>query len=117
MEKDVINLTYEISDLIADSDFYQRLNVLKVEIQEDENLQALEKDFIACQEKIIALEEFGSETEKSEARKTLSKIKYQLDVDPLMIEYNQALKELNKVYEEINTKVFRKFVTHRSCKI
>ena len=117
MKKDIIELSYELSDLITNSDFYQDLITLEQKIASDQELQKLEKLFIAAQEALISVEENDDETLKSQARRRLSEVKFQLDVHPLMVEYNQALKSLNSIYDEINRQIFRKFVKQKSCKI
>lgn len=117
MKKDVIELCYELSDQITTSEVFLTLKKIETAIQNDEELTQYEQSFIVAQERLIAIDESGSEEEKSLARRTLSAAKYQLDVHPLVIAYNKQLKELNKIYDEINQKVFNKFRTQRTCKI
>jgi len=117
MKKDVIEICYELSDEISASKAFLRLKEIEKAIQSDSSLSILEQNFISAQEKLIALEYSLVETEQSEARRALSAAKYELDVHPLMIEYNSNLKQLNKIYDEINTKLFNRFRTHKSCKI
>lgn len=117
MKKDIIELTYELSDLIENSDVYRLKIELEKKIQEDHHLQALETLFIAAQEHLVSLEETEDISALKNARQRLSEIKYQLDIHPLIVEYNKAIKELNKVYDDINKEVFRKFVKQKSCKI
>jgi len=117
MKKDTIEISYELSDLIRQSDAYLTLQKLEQEIALDNNLLALEQAFIDAQEHLIMIDEHGSETEKSEARKALSKAKYDLDIHPLVISYNATLKQLNQIYDKVNERVFFKFRNHKSCKI
>lgn len=117
MEKDIIELTYELSDLISESEAYRQKSELEEKIILDLDLQALEKLFIAAQEHLVSLEDTTDEPTLKRARQKLSEIKYQLDVHPLMIEYNRVIKELNKIYDDINKEVFRKFVKQKTCKI
>ena len=117
MKKDVIEICYELSDEIKTSPVYLRLQNLEQQIKSDSLLLNLQADFVACQEALVRLDEYGREADKSEARKALSKAKYQLDVHPLMIEYNEQIKALNLIFDEINAKVFHRFKASRSCKI
>lgn len=117
MKNDVIELTYQLSDQIIASESYQRLKTLESKITNDPIMLALEQRFIAAQEHLIEIEESGTDEQKSEARKALSRAKYDLDVHPLTIEYNQALKGLNAIYSEINQKLFNKFKNQKSCKL
>lgn len=117
MKKDVIEICYELSDQIRKSDVFLSLKKIEKNIEDNQVLQELEKAFIIAQEHLIAVDEKGSEEEKSEARRLLSSAKYQLDIHPLVKAYNRQLKSLNQIYDEVNQKVFHKFRTHRSCKI
>lgn len=117
MKKDVIEICYELSDQIRKSDVFLSLKKIEKNIEDNQVLQKLEKAFIIAQEHLIAVDEKGSEEEKSEARRLLSSAKYQLDIHPLVMAYNRQLKALNQIYDEVNQKVFHKFRTHRSCKI
>lgn len=117
MKKDVIEICYELSDQIRQSDVFLSLKKIEKNIEDDQVLQELKKAFIIAQEHLIAVDEMGSEEEKSEARRLLSSAKYQLDIHPLVMAYNRQLKALNQIYDEVNQKVFHKFRTHRSCKI
>lgn len=117
MHKDVILLAYELNDAIKRSKAFQELRFVENEIQNDQALLALEKHFIEAQERLIFLEEKGTEEEKKVARNALSIAKYALDTHPLTIKYQQALKELNQIYGKINTSLFTKFRKQKSCKI
>ena len=117
MKKDVIELTYQLSDQIIASDCYQKLKKIEQEIANDETMTILEQRFISAQERLIEVEENGTDEQKSLARKALSSAKYDLDIHPLTLGYNQALKELNAIYSEINLKLFNKFKNQKSCKL
>lgn len=91
------------------------LNSLEKQIEKNEEVMVLSyKKDIALTAYEDAIRYFGENSKEAiEQRKLLADAKYNLDIHPLVKEYNLAYKEVRLLYEEINKELFYIFRTHR----
>ena len=88
-----------------------RLNELDKKLNENEEVMKLayKKDMALLRYEDM-VKNFGENSkEANEAQKTLHEAKYNLDIHPLVKEYNQAYKEVRHIYDMINEELFNKF--------
>ena len=105
----------KLKETLASDSRVVLLNSLETKIEKDEEVMVLSyKKDLALTSYEDAVRYFGENSkEASEARKVLADAKYNLDINPLVKEYNLAYKEVRLLYEEINKELFYIFRTHR----
>lgn len=91
------------------------LNKIEKEVETNEEIMVLSyKKDMALTKYEDAVKYCGENSiEASNARKILADAKYNLDIHPLVQEYNKAYKEVRILYEQINKELFYIFRTHR----
>lgn len=111
MEIELLNSLYELKSALENDPRVLRLKELDKLLNENEEVMALayRKDN-ANREYEDALRFFKEDSpEVKEKQRLLYEAKYNLDVHPLVKEYNQAYKEVRLLYEEVNKELFKDF--------
>lgn len=111
MEEKLLNAVNNLKDALDNTSEVKHLNELDKKINEDEELGTIFKLFREKEEELNkhlkTHHEF--ETSSKELKKQLSEIKYQIDINPLVKEYNEAYREVNKLYAKIDKELFTFF--------
>ena len=117
MNDALINSLNELKIAIEKDPRVLKLNELDAMLNKDEEVMRLayQKD-AAVTEYEDALKHFKEDSiEVRTAQKKLYEAKLKLDLHPLVKQYNEAYKEVRKIYDEINEKIFKKFYNKTSC--
>jgi cell fate (sporulation/competence/biofilm development) regulator YmcA (YheA/YmcA/DUF963 family) len=111
MEEKLLNAVNNLKDALNNTSEVKHLNELDKKINEDEELGKLFKLFREKEEELNNHLKTHNEFEKSTKglKQELSKIKYQIDINPLVKEYNTAYREVNKLYAKIDKELFTFF--------
>ena len=94
-----------------------RLNELDEKMNNDEEVMKLAyRKNVAINEYEDALRFFkDGSPEVSAAQKKLHEAKLNLDLNPLVQEYNKAFREVQEMYQEINKALFDRFAPEKRC--
>ena len=94
-----------------------KLNKLDEKMNSDEEVMKLAyRKNVAINEYEDALRFFKEDSkEVQEAQKKIHQAKLNLDLNPLVQEYNKAFKEVQEMYQKINEALFDKFAPEKRC--
>ena len=111
---DILALAYDLKDKIIESDLYKDLKDKEKKMLEDEECSKLLSAFqIAKDEYKEAkrFEKYGSNVEI--VQKRISELKYELDENELVKEYNLAYKRMKKKLKEIGKNIFKDIIEEK----
>ena len=107
----------ELKKAIENDPRVLKLNELDKKLNENEDVMRLayQKDN-ASFEYNETLKHFKEDSDEARnAQKKLYEAKFKLDSHPLVKKYNEAYKEVRKIYDEINEKIFKRFYNQTGC--
>ena len=108
---EILSLTYDLKDKIIESDLYKDLKEKEKKMLEDEECMKLLISFENIKEEYEQakrFEKYGSDL--ASVQKRLSEIKYMVDENELVKEYNLAYRRLKKKLKEIEKIVFKDII-------
>lgn len=111
MDKKLLDAIYSLKEGINQDSRILKLEELdkKLNVNEEVMILSYRKD-VALDKYNEAIKLFGENSEEASAKqKELYEAKLNLDNHPLVKEYNQAYKEVRKLYNEINKALFKDF--------
>lgn len=113
MTQTLIELIDKLNEAIKEDKRVKVLNELDSKLNSDEEVMALAyKKDMALLEFEDALKHFGENSKEAvEAQKRLYEAKLNLDLNPLVKEYNMAFKEVRKIYDLINKEIFNELTS------
>lgn len=119
MDDSLLASLEKLKDAINSDPRVLRLNELNKKLNEDEEVMKLAyKKDMALVSYEDSLKHFSKDSkEVNEALKRLHEAKLSLDNHPLVKEYNEAYKEVRKMYDKINQELFDKFINKRRFEI
>ena len=111
MDLKIVNKCSELKETIKNDSRVAKLDEIERQMSNSEEVMALAyKKDCANDEYNDALNHFGENNEiTNEARKKLYEAKRDLDMHPLVKEYNKAYAEVRLLYKEINDILFDDF--------
>ena len=118
MNEQILNKCQLLKEAIEKDPRILLLNQLEKEIENNEEVMVLSyKKDVALANYEDAIKYFKDDQDKiQKAQKLLAESKYNLDIHPLVKQYNKAYLEVKLMYEEINKQLFYIFRTHhKNC--
>ena len=118
MNEQILNKCQLLKEAIEKDPRILLLNQLEKEIENNEEVMVLSyKKDVALANYEDTIKYFKDDKDKiQEAQKLLAESKYNLDIHPLVKQYNKAYLEVKLMYEEINKQLFYIFRTHhKNC--
>ena len=118
MNEQILNKCQLLKEAIEKDPRILLLNQLEKEIENNEEVMVLSyKKDVALANYEDTIKYFKDDQDKiQEAQKLLAESKYNLDIHPLVKQYNKAYLEVKLMYEEINKQLFYIFRTHhKNC--
>ena len=118
MNEQILNKCQLLKEAIEKDPRILLLNQLEKEIENNEEVMVLSyKKDVALANYEDAIKYFKDDQDKiQKAQKLLADAKYNLDIHPLVKQYNKAYLEVKLMYEEINKQLFYIFRTHhKNC--
>ena len=111
---DILALAFELKDKVLESDLYKDLKEKEKRMFEDEECSKILYEFQVAKsqyEEEKRFEKYGSNPESTYQK--LSEIKYKLDENKCVKEYNLAYKKMKKRLREIEKIVFKDIVSEK----
>lgn len=111
---DILSLTFELREKILNSEVYKELKKRENEMLEDKECSLLLSEFEKAKEEYNQakrFEKYGSDVNL--ASKKLSEIKYSVDENKFVKEYNKAYKKMKKQLKEIEKIVLKDIVKEK----
>lgn len=111
---EILSLTYDLKDKIIESDLYKALKDKEKKMLEDEECMKLLISFEHVKEEYEQarrFEKYGSDL--ASVQKRLSEIKFKVDENVLVKDYNLAYRKLKKKLKEIEKIVFKDIIEKR----
>lgn len=106
MDIKLINLAYELSDEIKNSNEYQKLIKLKKIIDTDQDIKTLISDFNKIKIKYEEVRKYGKyHPNLKDVQLQLQAIKEQVFEHPVIKEYKQLEKHLQKVLDQVSKEI------------
>lgn len=118
MNEQILNKCQLLKEAIEKDPRILLLNQLEKEIENNEEVMVLSyKKDVALANYEDTIKYFKDDQDKIQnAQKLLAESKYNLDIHPLVKQYNKAYLEVKLMYEEINKQLFYIFRTHhKNC--
>ena len=118
MNEQILNKCQLLKEAIEKDPRILLLNQLEKEIENNEEVMVLSyKKDVALANYEDTIKYFKDDQDKiQKAQKLLAESKYNLDIHPLVKQYNKAYLEVKLMYEEINSQLFYIFKTHhKNC--
>ena len=118
MNEQILNKCQLLKEAIEKDPQILLLNQLEKEIENNEEVMVLSyKKDVALANYEDTIKYFKDDRDKiQKAQKLLAESKYNLDIHPLVKQYNKAYLEVKLMYEEINNQLFYIFRTHhKNC--
>ena len=118
MNEQILNKCQLLKEAIEKDPRILLLNQLEKEIENNEEVMVLSyKKDVALANYEDTIKYFKDDQDKiQKAQKILAESKYNLDIHPLVKQYNKAYLEVKLMYEEINKQLFYIFRTHhKNC--
>lgn len=118
MNEQILNKCQLLKEAIEKDPRILLLNQLEKEIENNEEVMVLSyKKDVALANYEDVIKYFKDDQDKiQKAQKLLAESKYNLDIHPLVKQYNKAYLEVKLMYEEINKQLFYIFRTHhKNC--
>lgn len=117
MNDSLMNSLEKLKEEIESDPRVLHLNELDKKLNDNEEVMKLAyKKDMALVSYEDALKHFGENSkEVGEAQKRLYEAKLSLDNHHLVREYNEAYKEVRKIYSQINDELFNRFVIKHRC--
>lgn len=117
MNDSLLNSLSKLHESIENDPRILRLNELDEKMNNDEEVMKLAyRKNVAITEYEDALRFFkDGSPEVQAAQKKLHEAKLNLDLNPLVQEYNKAFKEVQLMYQKINGTLFDKFAPEKRC--
>lgn len=118
MNEQILNKCQLLKEAIEKDPRILLLNQLEKEIENNEEVMVLSyKKDVALANYEDTIKYFKDDQDKiQKAQKLLAESKYNLDIHPLVKQYNKAYLEVKLMYEEINKQLFYIFRTHhKNC--
>ena len=114
MNEQILNKCQLLKEAIEKDPRILLLNQLEKEIENNEEVMVLSyKKDVALANYEDTIKYFKDDQDKiQKAQKLLAESKYNLDIHPLVKQYNKAYLEVKLMYEEINNQLFYIFRTH-----
>ena len=114
MNEQILNKCQLLKEAIEKDPRILLLNQLEKEIENNEEVMVLSyKKDVALANYEDTIKYFKDDQDKIQnAQKLLAESKYNLDIHPLVKQYNKAYLEVKLMYEEINKQLFYIFRTH-----
>ena len=111
---EILSLTYDLKDKIIESDLYKELKEKEKKMLEDNECMKLLSAFEQLKEEYEQakrFEKYGSDV--ASVQKRLSEIKFKVDENELVKDYNFAYKKLKNKLKEIEKIVFKDIIEKR----
>ena len=111
---EILSLTYDLKDKIIESDLYKELKEKEKKMLEDNECMKLLIAFEQLKEEYEQakrFEKYGSDV--ASVQKRLSEIKFKVDENELVKDYNFAYKKLKNKLKEIEKIVFKDIIEKR----
>lgn len=119
MNKELLDCLFLLKEAIEKDSRILHLNELDKKINENDEIMKLAyKKDMALLSYEDSLKHFKEDSkEVKDAQKALYEAKLSLDKHPLVIEYNNAYKQVRELYNKINETLFKKFSSTHNCKL
>ncbi len=111
---DILSLTYELKDLLLNSDLYKDMKAKEERMLLDKECARLLSCFQQLKDEYKEakrFEKYGSDVEG--VQKRLSEVKYQLDENKLVKEYNEAYKKMRLALKELEKCLFKDIIEEK----
>ena len=117
MNDSLMNSLEKLKEAIESDPRVLHLNELDKKLNDNEEVMKLAyKKDMALLSYEDSLKHFKEDSkEVGDAQKRLYEAKLSLDNHPLVKEYNEAYKEVRKIYSQINDELFNRFVIKHRC--
>lgn len=111
---EIISMAYELKDRILDSELYKRLKESEKKMLEDEKCSALLQQYQHIKDEYDnakRFEKYGGNVEFFQ--KKLSEIKYKVDENEFVKEYNLIFKKMQSELSEIENIIFKDIIKEK----
>ena len=108
---DILSLVYELKDQLLNSDLYKDMKSKEERMFLDKECARLLSCFQQLKDEYREakrFEKYGSNVEK--VQKRLSEVKYQLDENTLVKEYNEAYKKMKVALKDLERNLFKDII-------
>ena len=111
---DILSLVSELKDQLLSSDLYKEMKSKEERMFLDKECARLLSCFQQLKDEYKEakrFEKYGSNVE--DVQKRLSEIKYQLDENPLVKDYNEAYKRMKMVLKDLERSLFKDIIEEK----